>query len=197
MKNRIKTLLLCGICSVALLSLSGCSLPGESYQVDSQTGTITVGDAVIITKPDERLQLQTEQNISANGLYYVPWAIGEGEDFVNAEGKNAKLYDAELYFLLGKTASPEKAQEGMDSWVETARENYNILTEETLTINEHEYTVITYTFKDESSPYIGGASAFATSGSNAVCTEFIRRESFPDDAKTMLTDFLENCSYVE
>lgn len=195
MKKRIK---LISLSVIMLLSLTGCVMSEDSYHVDSETGTITVGDAVIIGKLDERLQLQTQQNnISANGLYYVPWAIGEGEDFVNAEGKNAKLYDAELYFLLGKTKSPEKAKEGVDSWLASADENYKILSQETLTVNDHDYTVITYNFNDENTPYTGGVSAFGLSGSNAVCAEFIHQESYADEAKDILTGFLEKCEYLE
>ena len=105
------------------------------------------------------------------------------------------LYDAQLYLLLEEFANDEKAQENMDAWLDRGRSNYQVSTEEEIVYNGQTYLVLTYTFQNENNPYARGVSAFAVRDNLAVCAELTCQEDFTEDLKTILTDFLENCTY--
>lgn len=184
------------------LLLSSCSSlspsrtgSADGSQAEDADGTITVGNSLTIQDIDSRLKLLNNlDTLSADGLYYAAWAMGDAEPYENSDGDTVDLYDAQLYLLLMECKSAQDAQSNIDTWLETGRNNYDILSEEEAVCNGQTYTLITYNCVSKDNPYARGISAFGAFSNSAVCIELTCREQFEDDLRSILTDFLEHCT---
>lgn len=199
-KNKNITLVFCLIFAVILLT--GCSVISSALNEKETENTwetsdyVKVGDVLTVQKSDSRLSLLDNKDaLSSDGLFYCTWTIGNSEPYENSEGNTVDLYDAQLYLLLGEFVNSQKAQENMDDWLASAKNKYEFIKEEEITCNGQKYTLITYSYINESNPYARGASAFGVYESNAVCVELACRDIFTDDPESILTDFLNNCTY--
>lgn len=199
-KNKNITLVFCLIFAVILLT--GCSVISSALNEKETENTwetsdyVKVGDVLTVQKSDSRLSLLDNKDaLSSDGLFYCTWTIGNSEPYENSEGNTVDLYDAQLYLLLGEFVNSQKAQENMDDWLASAKNKYELIKKEEITCNGQKYTLITYSYINESNPYARGASAFGIYESNAVCVELACRDIFTDDPESILTDFLNNCTY--
>lgn len=180
------------------LILTGCSIFPSDEKEDTWTesGYVAIGHCLTIKNSDNGLALLDNIDVlSADGLYYATFTIGNSEPFENNDGDTIALYDAQLYLVLGEYSNSTNAQNNMDKWLTAAKENYQILSEEEIDVDGQSYTLITYRFTNETNPYDRGISAFGINGSNAVCIELTCREYFEDDLRAIMTDFLNNCTY--
>lgn len=197
MKSTIKYVL-CIICLI--LTATGCSsIPSitEKKPIEN-TACLKIGRHLEINNTNESLILYDyKEALAGDGLYYASWRIGDAIPYENSDGDTVDLYDAQLYVLLGEFTSAEKAMENRNEWLEKARASYEISAEEETVCNEQTYLMITYTFAGENNPYARGVSAFAVHGNSAVCMELTCQENFAGELETILTAFLENCSYNE
>jgi len=82
----------------------------------------------------------------------------------------------------------EKAEEAREEWLSLAGEQYQIDSEETVSYNGQEFTVITYRLT--SGPYASGASAFGIYGNYAIGAEFSCQDGFEGEPLDYLSDFL-------
>lgn len=191
--------LLCILC--AALMLTGCahaSLLSQETKEDTwaDSGFITVGHNLTIQNTGNRLTLLENMDVlSADGLYYATWTMGDSEPYENSEGNTVDLYDAQLYLLSGEFSDSQHAQSNMDKWLTAGKSNYEVLSEEDITCNGQSYSLITYNCINENNPYERGASAFGIYQNNAVCIELTCRENFEEDIRTILIDFLNDCTY--
>lgn len=195
MKPYIKYIL-CFICMT--LMLTGCSLTSSLLEKEpiENKAYLEIGRHLAVNNTNESLILcDYKEALAGDGLYYASWRIGDTEPYENSDGDTAELYDAQLYLLLEEFTNSEKAQENMDAWLDRGKSNYEISDEEEITCNGQTYLMITYTFKNENSPYARGVSAFAVHDRLAVCAELTGQEDFTEDLETILTGFLENCTY--
>ena len=195
MKTTIK-FILCLICTI--LTVAGCSRTSsllEDEPIENKT-FLEIGRRLAVNNTNESLILcDYKEALAGDGLYYASWRIGESEPYENSDGDIVDLYDAQLYLLMEEFSNNEKAQENMDTWLDKGRSNYKVSTEEEIVYNGQTYLVLTYTFQNENNPYARGMSAFAVRDNLAVCAELTCQEDFTEDLKTILTDFLENCTY--
>ncbi|MDE7341241.1 MAG: hypothetical protein K2N80_11905 [Lachnospiraceae bacterium] len=183
-----------------IFTLTGCasastlSSPVESLDTDAEY--VTIGHHLTVDNTDSRLTLLNNMDaLSADGLYYAAWTMGDSEPYENSDGDTVDLYDAQLYFLLGEFKDTEAAQNNMDTWLSAGRTNYEIITEENVTCNSLNYLLITYQFLHDDNPYARGVSAFGVFDNNAACIELTCRENFNEDLKAILIDFLNGCTY--
>lgn len=199
-KNKAVKYLLCILC-IALFSLAGyyfTSSPMEQTKEDTwaDSGFLKMGHNLTIQNTDNTLTLLDSKDVlSANGLYYATWTMGESEPYVNSEGETVDLYDAQLYFVLGEHKNTTEANNDMTNWINLSQKNYEILTEEDIICNGQSYLMITYNCVSESNPYDRGVSAFGVCNNDAMCIELTCRDSFEEDLKTILVSFLDNCTY--
>lgn len=126
------------------LILAGCSFTpqNEPDPAWEETGVITVGNVLTVQKSDERWKLLSNiDTLTAEGLYYAAWSIGENR-FEGDDGEDAvNLYDAQLYLLLGEFPDESTARQNMDKWLDVAKANYEILSEEENSLGTfHAYT---------------------------------------------------------
>ncbi|MDE6747611.1 MAG: hypothetical protein K2K21_00905 [Lachnospiraceae bacterium] len=186
----------------ATVMLTGCSVISSALSEKDTENTwdtsdyVKIGDVLTVQKSDSRLTLLDNKDaLASDGLFYCAWTIGNSEPYENSEGDTVDLYDAQLYLLLGEFVSSQKAQENMNDWLSSAKMNYELIKEDEITCNGQTYTLITYSYIKESNPYARGASAFGVYEGNAVCVELACRDNFTDDPESILTDFLDNCTY--
>ncbi len=185
---------------VACLLLAACGeapLPEKAADgKDWDEGWITIGDILGVDTPKELTFRDKKDALSGNGMYYATWSIGEEASYLDkTEDKEQEItvYDAQLFLLLGGSSSVEKAEEAREEWLSLAGEQYQIDSEETVSYNGQEFTVITYRLT--SGPYARGASAFGIYGNYAIGAEFSCQYGFEGEPLDYLSDFLEHCHY--
>lgn len=194
--KKLSLLLLTGAMS---LSLAGC---GQNIPVTAADGAkwdgswVTVGGILGVDTPAGLDSRENNDTLGVNGMYYATWSSGEAEPYVNEDGEDTDLYDAQLYVLLAGAKSAEEAESTAAEWLEMASGQYQIEATSTETYNGQKFTVITYTFSSDTNPFSHGASAFGVYRNYAVSAELSCREKFDGDAQTVLADFLENCHYA-
>lgn len=199
-KNKRFKYLLCVLC-IALFSLAGyyfLSSPIELTNEDTwaDSGFLKIGRNLTIQNTDNTLTLLDNKDVlSANGLYYATWTMGESESFVNSDGETVDLYDAQLYFILSEHKNTAEADNDMTKWMDLARSNYEVLTEEEIICNGQPYLLITYNCVNEDNPYDRGVSALGVRNNDAMCIELTCRQDFDEDLKNILITFLDNCTY--
>ena len=157
---------------------------------------VTISDIMGIDTPEELTLQDNNDALSATGMYYATWSIGEEATYIDtSEDKEQEviIYDAQLFLLLSGSSTVEKAEENREEWLALADENYRIDSQKTDTYNGQEFMVITYNITD--SPYTRGASAFGIYGNYAIIADFSCQEGFEGDPSEYLESFLENCHY--
>ena len=186
---------ICALC--IMLTLTGCSSSASSAENTAvASGDVAIGDFLSIRNIDSRLTLLSNlDTLSADGLYYASWVIGDSQAFENSDGDTVDLYDASLYLLSGEFKNTQYAQENMDSWLAATKKNYEVLNEEEITCNGQAYSLVTYNSTHEDNPYARGISAFGVHENCAVCIELTCLDGFTEDLRDILVGFLESCSY--
>ncbi len=198
MMKRMSCLFLC----VALVfCLTGCvqQAPTTTNEgADWDADWTLVGTTLGIEEPGNGLTLLDNKDaLTASGLYYAAWVIGEAEDYVNADGDTIDLYDAQLYVLLQDCDDETAAQTSVDGWQAQEEEAYNVLSVETATCADQTFTILIYETADEENPYASGVSAFTAYQDHAINVELACQDGFDGDAYAILTEFLEGFHYAE
>lgn len=180
-----------------LIFFSGCSasILSNTEEQALQDGQLHIGKNISIDEPENLTLLDNKDVLAADGLYYATWVDGNSSPYINSDGENVTLYDAQLYFLTSETLSEEAAEKDYATWLSAAKENYDIYSEKTITCNDQTYTLIEYNCVGDANPYDHGISAFGTFYTNAVCIEFTCLENYNTELEPILTEFLNGCHY--
>lgn len=158
---------LCLFC--LLVAVTGCSYTAPGKKPVENTAFLKVGRHLEVNNTNDSLILYDyNETLASDGLYYASWRIGDAIPYENR-----------------------------DEWLEKAESNYDISAEEETFCNGQPYLMITYTFSGENNPYARGVSAFGVYENSAVCIELTCREDFAGDLPAILTEFLENCTYIQ
>lgn len=187
------------LCLLGLLCLTGCEAAAPETAADGTAWSedwVTVGNVLGVETPEGMTPRENSDALSAKGMYYATWSIGEGETAVNEDGDEAQVYDAQVYLLLAGYDSTAKAEEAAVEWLDMASTQYSLETTGSETWNGQAFTVVTHAYTSETNPYARGASAFGVYGNYAVSVELSCRENFDGDALELLADFLEHCHYA-
>lgn len=181
----------------ACVCLAGCQpIPTATAEGAAwDDGWITIGGIIGVDTPDGVDYQQSNDALSIRGMYYAAWSIGEAEPYINEDGDDAQLYDAQIYFLLGGYNAAEKAEASAAEWQSMAENRYTVEQTVSATCNSQDFTVLTYSFDSETNPYANGASAFGVYRNYAMSVEISCRENFTGDPLEILTDFLDHCHY--
>ncbi len=183
MKKRMAVWLL------TLLLLLGCAAPEAKAHPDWDTNWFHFGDQLAAETPDGFVLNESNDILSIAGLYYATWTAGEGEAITNAQGKEAVLYDAQIYVLLKECESDEDAAADIADWMKREESAYET-SESTVTAAGRDFTALALTKAQDENPYHHGAAAFGVIGSNAVSVELLCRETWDGDPMATLTAFL-------
>lgn len=193
MKKAFLLVMICGI----LAGLTGCKAQIPAMAADGTPWSedwITLDRMLGIEQPGHGLTLRDDK--AARNMSYVAWSIGEAQPYTNASGEETNLYDAQLVLLLMASDTAEEARMSIDEWLDLAAENYAITDTAQQTCNGQEFTVLTYTFSSDTSPFARGVSAFTTYDTWAISVEFACQDSFEENAWEIMEDFLNHCHYA-
>ena len=154
-----------------------------------------IGGALGAEEPDGFALLDNNAILTAEDTYLATWASGEPSPYVNADGKDANLYDAELFILLVGCKDSQNAEIALGEWIAREEQTYDILETRTESHNGQDYTVMVYEVSSETNPYARGATAFAIRGNYALTAEVTCLEDYAGDAAATLGAFLDGCHY--
>lgn len=194
MKRRMVLFLAGALC----LLLAGCTVLPPERAADGSAwdeGWVTVGGVLGVDTPAGLTPRENNEALSANGMFYATWSMGEGEAYTNEDGEDAVLYDAQIYVLLAGYSDQEKAESAVKEWTEMADSRYAVDGRSEETCNGQPFTVLTYTYGSDTNPYERGASAYGVYRNFAINVELSCREGFAEDPAETLADFLEHCHY--
>lgn len=194
MKKRMVSWLAAALC----LSLAGCAVLPPERAADGSAwdeGWVTVGGVLGVDTPEGLTPRENNDALSANGMFYATWSMGEGETYANEDGEDATLYDAQFYVLLAGASSADEAEKSAEEWLELADSRYTVDGRFEKTYNGQPFTVLTYTYGSDTNPYQRGAFAYGVYRNFAVSVELSCREGFTGDPPELLAEFLEHCHY--
>ncbi len=178
-----KAFVLIMMCTIQV-SLTGCGARAPAMAKDGTPWSedwITLAQTLGVEEPGHGLTLR--DNKAARYMDYLAWSIGEAQPYVNASGEETNLYDAQLVLLLMDTDTAEEARMRVEEWLDLAADNYTITGTAQKTYNGQAFTVLTYTFPSDTSPYTRGVSAFTAFDNRAISVEFACQDTFEEDAE--------------
>lgn len=185
-----------------LLCLTGCSegvYPDKALDGTAWDKSWTMLGSVLGMEDLTKSGFTQEENpvvLTGDDTFYATWSFGEGQAYVNAEGKDATLYDAQLYILLYGCGDEASAEDALTDWTKREEEVYTVTRTEDTEVNGISYSILSYEVKSEDNPYHHGAVAFGMYENYAVSVELTCAEGiFADDADSVLLDLLSDCHY--
>ena len=195
MKKRLSLLVL-----ALMMTLTACS---GKYPDRAADGTAwdrdwtILGTVLGVEDPGGGFEL-TENPVVLTGedTHYAVWSLGEGEIVTNAAGKEATVYNAQLYFLLCGCRDGDYAMQTVEAWMERQRAVYDITVTDEAACNSQTYTLLHYNTRSEDNPYARGVLAFAVAGRYAVSAELTCRQNWVGDEAAVLTQFLNGCHWA-
>lgn len=182
---------------LAALVLGGCSRTDVPPNPDWDESWVRIGDAVGV-EPLEGFTLNESNDVlSVSGLYYATWTCGDGEAYVNADGDDATVYDAQIYVLLEECRSAEDAAQAVASWIDREKQSYESGEIATEAFGTQKFTVLPLLSGSEGNPYGYGVAAFAVRGKWAISVELVCSERFTGDPQSALAQFLTGFHYSD
>ena len=133
--------------------------------------------------------------LAASDTYLAMWASGEPADYVNEDGEEMDLYEAQIYLLLLSCKDAQSAQAAVDDWVAQENDTYTVTETDTETHNGQPYTVLRYLTRSETNPYSRGVVCFAVFENYAVNVELSCTEEYDGDEAALMAAFLDGCHY--
>ena len=152
-------------------SLTGCGEISPDKAADGadwdKDWTI-LGSTLGIEESNPKLTLQENPVVlTGKDTYYATWSMGEAVPYVNEDGDDTDLYDAQLYVLLVnneelKSAAKEAAdqeeqkidpKDTIKEWVDHEKDIYEITKEDDEIINGQSYHLLSYRTLSETNPY--------------------------------------------
>ena len=108
---------LLGLCLCMALLLTGCGRTAPPKAADGASWSedwVTLGNVVGVDTPEGLTAQENSDALSAKGMCYATWSIGQAEPHINEDGEDAQLYDAQVYLLTAGYDSTQKAAEAAE-----------------------------------------------------------------------------------
>ena len=157
---------------------------------------VMLGSALGVEEPGNGLVLLDNNTaLAADDTFLATWASGDPIPYVNADGDDAEIYEAQVYLLLMGCKDHENAAKNVESWIARTGETYAVTDTRAELCNGQEYTLLIYECSSDANPYGRGASAFAVFENYAVSVELNCLEEYPGDEAAILAAFLSGCHY--
>lgn len=178
-------------------ALTGCAVAEPDYAaLGWEEDWAALGDVLAAEDPEGFTLEERVNNLSVYGFRYAIWSVGEERSYVNAAGKDAKYYDAEVYLLVQECDTETAAMNMLLEWEARERLSYDCGENTQVSRGGQDYTVVPILAPLEGTvPYQRGLAALTTRGKNAVSVEVLCREGYECDAEKILTDFLSTLHY--
>lgn len=180
----------------AALLLTGCAGTADQRDPSWDESWTAMGDHLAIEPPEGFTLNESNDVLSISGLYYATWTCGEGQDYVNSDGKDATVYDGQIYVLLEECSDEESAAADISEWVARECQSYETGAQESLTVGLQEYQLLPLIQGKSSNPYFYGIAAFTVRGQNAISVELVCSERFTGEPREVLKRFLTGFHYA-
>lgn len=192
---------------VVLLALIGVAIVllltwHETYPSKALDGTAwdkewtMLGSALGVEEPGSGFALlDNNLALAASDTYLATWTSGEAVPYVNVDGDDMDIYEAQIYLLLLSCKDAASAQDAVDDWIAQENEQYTVTDTRTETHNGQEYTVLDYLTRSETNPYSRGTVSFAVFENYAVNVELACLEDYAGDEAALMASFLDGCHY--
>ena len=192
----MKRILMTVLVILALL-LAGCSSAGKEPDPhpDWNPDWARVHPHLGVEDPEGFTLSETYDGLRSNGMCFAAWTAGEEKPYTDAQGKESKVYDAQIYVLVKICESDAEAQADLESWIGTEGSAYEARPEEALSAAGQTYRLLILDGPKDNKPYHHGAAAFTTCGTAAVSVELLCSEHWPGNAEETLSRFLEGFHY--
>lgn len=182
---------------LAALALTGCSSAGREPPPGWDESWVRIADYIGVEPLDGFTLNESNDLLSASGLYYAAWAAGDGQSFVNADGKDATVYDAQIYVLLQECRSRSDAEKAVEAWIHRERQSYETEDAGAKAFRGQEYEVLPLISGGGGNPYTHGAAAFTVRDDWAVSVELVCADGFEGEPAAILEQFLAGFHYAE
>lgn len=190
MKRKVFTLIL-----VLSLLMVGCGSEANQTNWDESW---TVIAPFLAAEPMEGFAFgESDDVFGISGVYYAAWTNGEARSFTNAEGEDTVIFDAQIYVVAQECRTEEEAQQNISAWKTREKQNYQVSEEDSVTLNDRDYTLLTMSSGSEGNPYGFGMAAFTVSGTNAICVELVCSDTFAGDPRSLMEEFLGGLHFSE
>lgn len=187
-----------GIVLLALsLLLTGCAGTSGGRDPGWEEDWTAMGNHLAIETPEGFVLNESNDVLSISGLYYATWTSGEGQNFVNSDGKDATVYDGQIYVLLKECADGDAAAKDISDWIEREKQSYEAGDQESLTVGSQEFQILPLISGKGSNPYPFGIAAFAVRGQNAISVELVCSQRFTGEPREVLERFLTGFHYAD
>lgn len=190
MKHRITGILLALFLAAAL---AGCeSYPKTDRQGQAWDRNWTILGRVLGVEDPAGGFVLSENPVVLTGseTFYAAWTLGEPSVFVNEDGEETDLYEAQIYLIVRGCEDHAAAEETIMDWQEREDDTYAVTGTSSLEAAGLPWYCLSYTVASETNPYARGASAFGVYERYAVCAEVTATESYSGDPDAVLQDFL-------
>ena len=191
MRNRVFIIIL-----ILAVFIAGCARPQkEDLRPDWDAAWFRMGDQLAVEAVPGFELNESNDVLSISGLYYATWTSGTGRDITNPQGREAVVYDAQLYLLLKMGKSEDGSKADISDWIKRESESYEAGEEKTVTANGQDYILLPLLAAKSENPYDHGIAVFALRGANAVTAEFLCTEDYSGDAEEIILAFLDGIHY--
>ncbi|MBE6921596.1 MAG: hypothetical protein E7465_00245 [Ruminococcaceae bacterium] len=140
---------------------------------------------------------ESDDILGLSGVYYATWTNGDARPFTNAKGEETVIFSSQIYVVAQECRTESDAQQNIAAWKAREKQNYQILEEFGITLNDRDYIMLTMTSGSEGNPYSFGAAAFTVSGTNAICLELVCSDTFTGSPQALLEEFINGLHFSE
>ena len=202
MKKRTMILLLGALILVIAVVAAVYFTAGSRYPSRAADGAAwderweMLGPVLGVEEPGNGLTLLDNSAIlTADDIFYAAWTAGDSEKFINEDGDEVDVYDAQLYMLAVGCADEENAAKAVQEWTDWETDANAVRETGSEVYNGQEYDLLYYDCVSDTNPYQRGVTAFTVYGNYAVSAELTCREGFSGDEAAILADVLSRCHY--
>ena len=184
------------LCLLLALLCTGCSKPGAADRhPDWDTAWFRVSEDLGVETPAGFALNESNDVMSIAGLYYATWTTGEGRDIVNAQGREATVYDAQIYVLVKLHDSVKAAEADLADWMSREADAYETGEETAMTAAGQIFRILPLLKAGADNPYAHGIAAFAIHGTDAITVELLCADGWQGDPEATLEAFLNGFHY--
>ena len=179
----------------AAMALTGCSASDQELPPGWDESWVQLARYVAVEPLDGFTLNESNDVLSVSGLYYATWTAGDGRDFVNADGEEAIVYDAQVYLLLEECRSAEAAGNAVETWIAREKQSYKTGDACTKSFGGQDFELLPLISGSEANPYPHGTAAFAARDKWAISAELVCSDGFAGDSQAILEQFLAGFHY--
>ena len=183
---------------IVLALLVGCSAaPREDLHPEWDADWLRFGDLAAMEHPAGFTLNESNDVLSAAGLWYATWTQGNERKIVSDTGRDAKAYDAQIYLIVKECKDEAHAEQETLDWLEREQGSYETGELSQHPVDDQCWRILPLLQGGAENPYTHGAAAFAVRANLAICVELLCADSYDGDVQAILESFLQGFHFAE